>query len=344
MSPWSGVCVGCDEVGECGGCRAVFGSKSPERMPAFERKHIVRRRGRFMMSQRCHYYTSSNLATSCISHTSTLATRHHRHRIMDTYDDPPNPFSTDPSPAPSRDEQATQGGGSSSGMLPPTQPVGSGSQAGGVAYPELDIYPSNANTNANTTIGFGGERGKLFGSDDNDDEDEGVKEITAGYPQLNLYPAVDTPNQESGPWSNSQAPLSSNSNSQPQAQFQPQSQSPNKPASSPPPPTYRPSFPNAGAGIKSYVGPRVKEEACCAMDEELQVRGGGIEVSSKDLSRSGMEWTVGKLTRVVVFSACVVFDFNPRWPICLFPSFLISKRHIYRSHATFATRIPCGTT
>ncbi|KAG7531313.1 hypothetical protein FFLO_04434 [Filobasidium floriforme] len=205
---------------------------------------------------------------------------------MDTYDDPPNPFSTDPSPAPSRDEQATQGGGSSSGMLPPTQPAGSGSQAGVVAYPELDIYPSNANTNANTTRGFGGERGKLFGEDDNDDEDEdqGVKGITAGYPQLNLYPAVDTPNQESGPWSNSQAPgfSNTNSNSQPQftsrSQSQSQSQSPNKPASSPPPPTYRPSFPNAGAGIKSYVGPRVKEEACCAMDEELQVRGGGIEI------------------------------------------------------------------
>ena len=207
---------------------------------------------------------------------------------MDTYDDPPNPFSTDPSPAPSRDEQAVQGGGSSSGMLPPTQPAGS--RAGGVAYPELDIYPSNANANANSTRGFAAERGKLFGSDENDDEDEGVKGITAGYPQLNLYPTVDTPNQESGPWSNSQAPLSSNSNSNSnsQSQSQSQSQSPNKSASSPPPPTYRPSFPNAGAGIKSYVGPRVKEEACCAMDEELQVRGGGIEVSREPLLRSGM--------------------------------------------------------
>jgi hypothetical protein len=216
---------------------------------------------------------------------------------MDTYDDPPNPFSTDPSPAPSRDEQALQGGGSSSGMLPPTQPAGSGSQAGGMAYPELDIYPSNPNTNASTTSGFGGERGKLFGEDEIDDEDEGVKGITAGYPQLNLYPAVDTPNQESEPWSNSQPPgfsnsnSNSNSNSQPQAQSQSQyqsqsqsqSQSPNKPASSPPPPTYRPSFPNAGAGIKSYVGPRVKEEACCAMDEELQVRGGGIEVGRQTI-------------------------------------------------------------
>jgi hypothetical protein len=218
---------------------------------------------------------------------------------MDTYDDPPNPFSTDPSPAPSRDEQAIQGGGSSSGMLPPTQPAGSGSQAGGMAYPELDIYPSNANANANTTRGFGGERGKLFGEDEIEDEDEGVKGITAGYPQLNLYPAVDTPDQESGPWSNSQPPLSSSSNSQPQSQPQPQSQSqsPNKPAASPPPPTYRPSFPNAGAGIKSYVGPRVKEEACCAMDEELQVRGGGIEVSPRT-SRSWdeMAWDGGILS------------------------------------------------
>ena len=206
---------------------------------------------------------------------------------MDTYDDPPNPFSTDPSPAPSRDEQ---GGSSSSGMLPPTQPAGSGSQAGGMAYPELDIYPSNANTNANTTSGFGGERGKLFGEDENDDEDEGVKGITAGYPQLNLYPAVDTPNQGSEPWSNSQPPglsnSNSNSNAQPQSQSQSQSQSPDKPASSPPPPTYRPSFPNAGAGIKSYVGPRVKEEACCAMDEELQVRGGGIEVGRQTILKA----------------------------------------------------------
>lgn len=218
-----------------------------------------------------------------------------------------------------------------------------------MAYPELDIYPSNPNTNANATSGFGEERGKLFAEDENDDEDEGVKGITAGYPQLNLYPAVDTPNQESGPWSNSQAPGFSNtsSNSQPQAQFtsQSQSQSPSKPASSPPPPTYRPSFPNAGAGIKSYVGPRVKEEACCAMDEELQVRGGGIEVSREPLSRSGM---LGKVREA---DSIVICGHIPRIVPLPFPSMLLAYLSLLssandiqlRSPATFAGQYRSST-
>jgi hypothetical protein len=45
-------------------------------------------------------------------------------------------------------------------------------------------------------------------------------------------------------------------------------------ASGSPPPTYRAGFPEAG--VKSYVGPKVKEGNCCERDAELQA---GVEIS-----------------------------------------------------------------
>lgn len=172
---------------------------------------------------------------------------------MDTYDDPPNPFSTDPSPTPSRDEPFEPGGSSSA------HPQGSQTRTRdkNADYPELNIYPSEPGMNQGT---------------EEEDEDDDVRGITAGYPELNLYPTAGSADDQ--PWSSSNAnPVTP---SRPGQQSNPQHQGQ---TASPPPPTYRPSFPNPGAGIKSYVGPKVKEEACCGMDEELQ-NGAEIQVST----------------------------------------------------------------
>ena len=196
------------------------------------------------------------------------------------------------------DSEADVAGGGAGG--------GPRTQAGMIAgYPELDLYPSGRTSST-----------RLF--DDHDDDDEeghgSVPHATAAgskptpmYPDLDLYPATTpapTDDQTQRPsiyaasntsWSNnaptsppsgrSQPPIQrspSQPHQQTQGQPQPQGQTQRSP-----PPTHRPSFPSPGMGSKSYIGPKVKEEACCELDEVLTGAGGGAGGAGEGGSGNG---------------------------------------------------------
>lgn len=179
---------------------------------------------------------------------------------MDQYDDSPNPFSNDPSPPPST-KGLSSINPSRTPSPPPLQdlsittpssaekplPPDPQVQGGGNAYPNVNPYSGTAfhNSNNHNT------------SNSNNISSPSPSKPSANYPNVNPYPTQTTP---------------SNTNSVISA------------ASGSPPPTFRPSFPNPGMGMKSYIGPKVKEEACCAIDEELQ---NGTEISVGS-SRSGL--------------------------------------------------------
>jgi hypothetical protein len=170
---------------------------------------------------------------------------------MSLYEDTPNPFANDPSPPASiNGDERSAFPSRSITPSPPTGASTSNQYDSEVSdkplppdpYPNFNLYPSNDDPSGD----------KKHGSDPVSAYHSTPTKSTA-YPDVNPYPS--TPSHQH------QASRDSNVS---------------KASTASPPPTYRPTFPVSGVGQQSYVGPKVKEEACCTLDEELQ---NGTEIS-----------------------------------------------------------------
>lgn len=134
-------------------------------------------------------------------------------------------------------------------FLQDPSPKGSSSDlAANKPYPHFDLYPSD---------GHGHDDAESSAAAFQDDRHQALSQE---YPNVDPY-ATATMGAAAAPASTHTPKKSLDLNS---------------PSKATPPPTYRASFPGPGTGQKSYVGPKVKAEACCALDEELQK---GVQIS-----------------------------------------------------------------